>query len=198
MPQIDAGAGFLVPALILMAAALALTAFRVDAALARGDGEKLFWIGFTGLLAALLAVAWAVADTPGARPWIGLAAVAAAAGAAGWVRARHRRRVEDRKRRELAQAVTALERRHDAVLLSWSSYELDEWKAQEKPGLKDPANPETKSLMRAMKAAAALRPLDGAAAAPEKAELDKYAAAVAGLEQAWAGAEASGGDNRAA
>ena len=53
MPQVDAGAGFLVTALILMVAAVALTAFRVDAALDRGDGEKLFWIGFTGLLAAL-------------------------------------------------------------------------------------------------------------------------------------------------
>ncbi|WP_341394654.1 hypothetical protein [Arthrobacter sp. G119Y2] len=197
MPQVDAGAGFLVTALIIMAAAFALTAFRVDAALDRGDGEKLFWIGFTGLLAALLAVAWAVAGNPGAGPWIGLAAVAGAGGAAGWVQARHRRRVQDRLRNERARAVAALERRHETVLLSWSSYELDEWKAEEKPGLKDPARPETKSLMRAMKAAAALRPLEGAAEAPE-AELDKYAAAVAGLEQAWAAAEAAGGDDRAA
>ncbi|WAP51886.1 hypothetical protein OL239_00480 [Arthrobacter sp. ATA002] len=68
MPQAETISGFLIPALILMAAALALTAFRVDAALDRGDGEKLFWIGFTGLLAALLAVAWAVAGSPGARP----------------------------------------------------------------------------------------------------------------------------------
>ncbi|WP_461169818.1 hypothetical protein [Arthrobacter sp. Z1-15] len=197
MPQVDAGAGFLVTALIIMAAAFALTAFRVDAALDRGDGEKLFWIGFTGLLAALLAVAWAVAGNPGAGPWIGLAAVAGAGGAAGWVQARHRRRVQDRLRNERARAVAALERRHETVLLSWSSYELDEWKAEEKPGLKDPARPETKSLMRAMKAAAALRPLEGAAEAPG-AELDKYAAAVAGLEQAWAAAEAAGGDDRAA
>ena len=198
MPQVDAGAGFLVTALIIMAAALALTAFRVDAALDRGDGEKLFWIGFTGLLAALLAVAWAVAGNPGAGPWIGLAAVAGAGGAAGWVQVRHRRRVQDRLRGERARVIAALERRHDAVLLSWSSYELDEWKAEEKPGLRDPARPETKSLMRAMKAAAALRPLEGAAGGPEGEELDKYAAAVAGLEQAWAAAEAAGGDDRAA
>ena len=198
MPQADAGAGFLVTALILMVAAVALTAFRVDAALDRGDGEKLFWIGFTGLLAALLAVAWAVAGNPGAGPWIGLAAVGTAAAAGGWVQVRHRRRMQDRMRSERAQSIAALERRHDAVLLSWSSYELDEWKAEEKPGLKDPARPETKSLMRAMKAAAALRPLEGGAAALDEAELDSYAAAVAGLEQAWAGAEAAGGDNRAA
>ncbi|WAP51885.1 hypothetical protein OL239_00475 [Arthrobacter sp. ATA002] len=68
----------------------------------------------------------------------------------------------------------------------------------EKPGLRDPAKPETKTLMRAMKAAAAVRPLEGEPAAPGDAELEEYAAAVAGLEKAWAGAEAAGGDGRAA
>lgn len=197
MPHVDVGAGFLIPALILMAAALALTAFRVDAALARGDGEKLFWIGFTGLLAALLAVAWAVGSDPGAGPWIGLLAVAGAAGAAAWVQVRNRRRMEGRVREESRRRIAALERRHDEVLLSWSSYELDEWKAVEKPGLKDGTKPETKTLMRAMKAASALRPVEGTDAALNEAELGNYAAAVAGLEKAWERAEATAGGGRA-
>ena len=197
MPQVDASAGFLIPALILMAAALALTAMRVDAALERGDGERLFWISFTGLLAALLAVAWAVAGNPGARPWVGLVAVAGAAGATGWVRVRSRRRREDRLRNERGRRIAALERRHDAVLLSWSSYELDDWKALERPGLKDASRPETKSLMQAMKAAAALRP-QPAVSDLDEAELVSYEAAVAGLEQAWENAETSAGDGRAA
>jgi hypothetical protein len=197
MPQVDASAGFLIPALILMAAALALTAMRVDAALERGDGERLFWISFTGLLTALLAVAWAVAGNPGARPWVGLVAVAGAAGAAGWVRVRSRRRREDRLRNERGRRIAALERRHDAVLLSWSSYELDDWKALERPGLKDASRPETKSLMQAMKAAAALRPQPAVSDLAES-ELDSYEAAVAGLEQAWENAETSAGDGRAA
>jgi hypothetical protein len=197
MPQVDASAGFLIPALILMAAALALTAMRVDAALERGDGERLFWISFTGLLTALLAVAWAVAGNPGARPWVGLVAVAGAAGAAGWVRVRSRRRREDRLRNERGRRIAALERRHDAVLLSWSSYELDDWKALERPGLKDASRSETKSLMQAMKAAAALRP-QPAVSDLDEAELVSYEAAVAGLEQAWENAETSAGDGRAA
>jgi hypothetical protein len=197
MPQVDASAGFLIPALILMAAALALTAMRVDAALERGDGERLFWISFTGLLTALLAVAWAVAGNPGARPWVGLVAVAGAAGAAGWVRVRSRRRREERLRNERGRRIAALECRHDAVLLSWSSYELDDWKALERPGLKDASRPETKSLMQAMKAAAALRPQPAVSDLAES-ELDSYEAAVAGLEQAWENAETSAGDGRAA
>ncbi|MCC9197484.1 hypothetical protein QNO08_00605 [Arthrobacter sp. zg-Y820] len=198
MPHIDAGSGFLIPALILMVAALALTAFRVDVALARNDGENLFWVGLTGLLTALLAVAWAVAGNPEAGPWIGLAAVAGATGAASWVRVRNRRRGEKRRRSERRQRIAELERRHESVLLSWSAYELDDWKAMEKPGLQDAAKPETRALLRAMKAAAALRPAEGSAAALSEAELGNYGAAVAGLEKAWESAEATAGGGQAA
>ena len=198
MPQVDMSAGFLLPALILMAAALGLTAIKVDAALGRGDGEKLFWIGFTGMLTALLAVAWAAASNPGARPWVGLAAVAGAVGAGCWVQARNRRRRENRKRNERRRHIADLERRHDAVLLSWSSYELDDWKALERPGLKDTSRPEIKSLMRAMKNAAALRPSQNAAPEVDESRLDSYGAAVSGLEQAWETAETSSGNSQAA
>lgn len=198
MPLVDAGSGFLIPALVLLVAALVLTAFRVDAALARNDGENLFWIGLTGLLTALLAVAWAVGGNPETGPWIGLLAVAETAGAGAWVRVRNRRRRDNRRLEEHRQRMAALQRRHDAVLLSWSSYELDDWKAVEKPGLKDPAKPETKALMRAMKAAAVLRPVGDSAGARSGADLNSYGDAVAALEKAWESAEATAGGGQAA
>lgn len=198
MPYLDVGTGMLVPALILMAAALGLTAIGVDAALARRDSERLFWVGFTGLLTALLAVAWAAAESSAAAPWVGLLAVAVGAGAAGWVGRRERRRRAARLQAEFRGRIQALERRHDAVLLSWSAYETDAWKAVEKPGLTDLARPETKGLIRAMKAAAVLRPHDGAAAEPAGARVDDYASAVEGLERAWKTAEETAGGGRAA
>ena len=198
MPLIDAGASTLLPALVLLIAALAVTAFRVDAALARGDGEKIFWVGLTGSLTALLAVAWAVAGSPGSGPWVGLAAVLGASGAAGWVRMRHRRREEARSQKARRQRMAALERRHDEVLRSWSSYELDGWKALEKPGLSDAAKPETKDLMRAMKSAAALRPREEEPGSLGDAEIREYGTAVARLEEAWTSAEASAGGGQAA
>ncbi|MBP3035793.1 hypothetical protein J2M53_05915 [Arthrobacter sp. zg-ZUI100] len=201
MPYVDAGPGLLVPALILMAAALALTAVGVDAALARRDSETLFWVGLTGLLTLLLAVAWAAAESTWAAPWVGLAAVAGSAGASLWVVRRQRRRQLARHRKEVSGRVHELQRRHDAVLLSWSSYELDAWKAVEKPGLADLDKPETKGLMRAMREAASLRPdggAPGAAGVGSDTGLDAYALAVTRLEEAWQAAEDSAGDGRAA
>jgi len=193
MPLIEAGGSMLVPALLLMTAAMILTAVWIDAALARRDGEKLFWVGLTGSLTVLLAVAWAVAGSPGSGPWVGLAAVGGAAGAVRWVQVRHRRRQAARQRDARRRQITALERRHDAVLKSWSSYELDGWKALEKPGLADTAKPETKNLMRAMKSAAALRPPLEASGSLDDEEIRDYGAAVAGLENAWVRAEESAG-----
>lgn len=201
MPHVDAGIGLLVPALVLMAAAVGLTAVGVDAALARRDSETLFWVGLTGLLTLLLALAWVAAQSTWAAPWVGLAAVAGTAGASLWVARRQRRRQLSRHRKELHGRIKDLERRHDAVLLSWSSYELDAWKAVEKPGLADLEKPETKGLMRAMREAASLRPGDGAPGAAgvgSEAGLDAYALAVTRLEEAWQTAEDSAGDGRAA
>ncbi len=188
----------LVPALLLMIAAMVVTASQVDAALAREDGEKLFWVGLTGFLTAVLAVAWAVAGSPGSGPWVGLAAVAGAFAVVRWVQVRHRRRKETRRREARRRRIEALELRHDAVLRSWSSYELDEWKALEKPGLSDTAKPETRNLMRAMKSAAALRPLTEDSGPVDDARIRDYGTAVAGLEEAWVSAEASAGGGQAA
>ena len=198
MPLEDAGASVLIPALLLLTAAIAVTAARVDAALSRGDGENLFWIALTGLLTTVLAIVWAVAGSPGSGPWVGLAAVAGTAGAGGWLRIRHRRRAAARRQAAQQARIAEFEHRHDAVLLSWSSYELDAWKALEKPGLGEKSKPETKTLMRAMKAAAALRPADGLPDALDEPRIRDYGAAVAGLEKAWEQAEASAGGGRAA
>ena len=198
MPLVEAGATALVPALILLAAALGITAVRVDAALARGDGEKGFWVGLTGLLTALLAVVWAVAGSPRSGPWVGLASIAGAAGAFWWIRTRRRQRVNARKREEQRRRIAAATHRHDSVLLSWSSYELDAWKALEKPGMGNADRAESKALMRAMKAAAALRPQEEAPVEMNEKELADYETAVAGLEEAWGIAEDSAGGGRAA
>ena len=68
----------------------------------------------------------------------------------------------------------------------------------EKPGLSDTSKPETKTLMRAMKDASALRPADGLPDALDEQRIRDYGAAVAGLEKAWERAEASAGGGRAA
>ncbi|MET4060621.1 hypothetical protein ABIB35_002172 [Arthrobacter sp. UYP6] len=198
MPLEDTGAPVLIPALLLLATAMAVTAARVDAALRRGDGENLFWIALTGLLTVLLAIVWAVAGSPGSGPWVGLAAVAGTAGAGGWLRMRHRRRIQARRQAARRARIAEIEHRHDAVLLSWSSYELDAWKALEKPGLGDTSKPETKTLMRAMKAAAVLRPAEELPEALDEQRIREYGAAVEGLEKAWERAEASAGGGRAA
>lgn len=197
MPLVDAGATALVPALILLAAAVVITASRIDAALNRGDGEKLFWVGMTGLLTALLALAWAISGSPSSGPWLGAASLAGAALAVWWVRRRHQRRLAARVREERRRRISAIERRHDAVLLSWSSYELDGWKALEKPGLADAHKPETKHLIGAMRTAAALRPADDGGGLAEK-DITDYGTAVAQLEEAWEHAEDTAGGGQAA
>lgn len=198
MPLVEAGTTALVPALILLAAAVIVTAARVDAALERGDGEKLFWVGLTGLLTALLAIVWAVAGSPQSGPWVGLASMVGAAGALWWIRVRQRRRVTARKREDRRRRIAAATRRHDSVLVSWSSYELDAWKALEKPGIGNVDRVESKALMRAMKAAAALRPHEEKSADMNEKEMADYESAVAGLEEAWEDAENSAGGGRAA
>lgn len=198
MPLVEAGTTALVPALMLLAAAVIVTAARVDAALERGDGEKGFWIGLTGLLTALLAIVWAVAGSPQSGPGVGLASIAGAAGAVWWIRVRQRRRVTARRREDRRRRIAAATRRHDSVLVSWSSYELDGWKALEKPGIGNADRVESKALMRAMKAAAALRPHEEGPAEMNEKEMADYETAVAGLEEAWGEAEKSAGGDQAA
>lgn len=65
--------GFLagLPALLLAAAAIGLTAPGLDSALRREDGERLFWVSLTGGLAVVAAIAWASLAAPGAGGRVG-------------------------------------------------------------------------------------------------------------------------------
>lgn len=181
-------------ALLLAGVALAGTAVSIDSALRRGDSEQLFWGGFTGVLAVILTAVWAVSIRPADAPAVGLL-VTAGAGAAGvWINRRQvRRRLAARQEAERRRRLE-LEGRHEAVLLRWSSYELDPFAALELPGIHDVRQDRTRQLVRAMKAAesARTRLVDGTGSDGE------YEAAVRRLEEALAAAEDRSPDDRAA
>ncbi|MBD8042286.1 hypothetical protein H9638_00520 [Arthrobacter sp. Sa2BUA2] len=184
MPGVDGSLLAAIPAILLAAAAVLFTAPALDAALRRDDGERLFWVGFTGLLTGILAVAWAGLAGTGAAAATGLLLVAGSAGAWIWLRRRHRARKQARAERIWAKRLHGLDRRREAILREWSSYELDPWKGVEYPGLGDVREAETSRLARASRDALAAQE---AARVPsqETAALSTYAAAVDRLEEAW-------------
>ena len=177
-------AGFLaaLPALLLAAAAVGLTAPALDAALRREDGERAFWTGLTGGLAVVAAIAWAGLAAPGAAAVVGVLALGGSAGAWYWLvrrdRARKRARLDKLRRRR----VQALARRREAVLLEWGSYELDPWKGVEFPGLTDVREKETSLLARAAREALSAHE---AAQAGDDEDVARYGSAVSELEAAW-------------
>ena len=180
--------------LLLVGLALGGTAVTVDSALKRGDSEQLFWGGFTGVLAVILTAVWAVSLRPADAPLVGLLVTAGAVAAGGGVRRRwSRRRLAARKEAERLRR-QELTDRHQAVLLRWSAYELDPFKALELPGIHDVQQDKTRQLVRAMKTAesARMRLEDGSGSAPE------YEAAVLRLEEALAAAEDRSAGGRAA
>ncbi len=183
-------AGFLaaLPALLLAAAAVGLTAPALDAALRREDGERAFWTGLTGGLAVVAAIAWAGLAAPGAAAVVGVLALGGSAGAWHWLvrrdRARKRARLDKLRRRR----VQALARRREAVLLEWGSYELDPWKGVEFPGLTDVREKETSLLARAAREALSAHE---AAQAGDDEDVARYGTAVSELEAAWERARAA-------
>lgn len=178
--------GFLagLPALLLAAAAIGLTAPAIDSALRREDGERLFWVSLTGGLAVVAAIAWAGLAAPGAGAVVGLLALGGSAGAWYWVDRRHRARKRARVERLRRRRLETLASRREAVLLEWGSYELDPWKGVEYPGLTDVREKETSQLARAAREAAAAHEAAGAGDAGDSA-LERYGNAVAELETAW-------------
>ena len=184
MPGVDGSLLAAIPAILLAAAAVLFTAPALDAALRRDDGERLFWVGFTGLLTGILAVAWAGLAGTGAAAVTGLVLVAGSAAASIWLRRRHRARKLARAERIWAKRLHGLDLRREAVLREWSSYELDPWKGVEYPGLGDVREAETSRLARASRDALTAQE---AAQSPsrEPAALGTYAAAVDRLEEAW-------------
>lgn len=173
-----------IPAILLAAAVVLATPPAMDAALRRDDGERLFWTGFIGLLAGVLAVTWAGLVAAGAAAIAGIGLLAGCAGAWIWLRRRHRARRRASAERARARHLQALDQRREAVLREWSSYELDPWKGLEYPGLGDVREAETGRLARA--ARDALEAQDAAQyGTREPAAQGAYAAAVDRLEDAW-------------
>ena len=184
MPGLDGSFLAAIPAILLAVAAVLVSVPALDTALRRDDGERLFWVGFTGLLTGILAVAWAGMAGTGAAAATGLVLVAGSAAAWIWLRRRHRARKQARAERIFAKRLHSLDRRREAVLREWSSYELDPWKGLEYPGLGDVRQAETSRLARASRDALTAQE---AAQAPsrEASALGTYAAAVDRLEEAW-------------
>ena len=178
--------GFLaaLPALLLAAAAVGLTAPALDSALRRDDGERLFWVGLTGGLAVVAAIAWAGLTAPGAAAVVGVLALGGSAGAWYWVARRHRARKRARVEKLRRRSLQSLARRREAVLLEWGSYELDPWKGAEFPGLTDVREKETSQLARAAREATEAHEAAGSDAADDAA-VERYGSAVGDLEAAW-------------
>ena len=184
MPGTDGGFFAAIPAILLAAAAVLFTAPALDAALRRDDGERLFWVGFTGVLTGVLAVAWAGLAGAVAAAVTGLGLLAGSAGAWIWLRRRHRVRKLARAEAARRRQISSLEQRRESVLRQWSSYELDPWKGMEYPGLGDVREAETSRLARAARDALAAKEA-ALSQSRDSAALGSYAAAVDHLEKAW-------------
>ena len=184
MPGADGSFLAAIPAILLAVAAVLFTAPALDAALRRDDGERLFWVGFTGLLTGILAVAWAGLAGTGAAAATGLVLVAGSAATWIWLRRRHRARKQARAERIWLKRLHGLDHRREAVLREWSSYELDPWKGIEYPGLGDVRQAETSRLARASRDALAAQEV-AQSLSRETDALGAYAAAVDRLEEAW-------------
>lgn len=168
-------------ALILLAGSAGASAWLVDSALRREDGERAFWGGFTGVMAIILCAVWAVLAAPALAPLAGVVLLVSTGAAGLWLRRRRLRRLRHRQEQLAQRRMAALDGRHRLVLSQWQAYELDPFKALERPELTDVTQPLTSSLIRAMRVAEQAR--DAALANP--AEQGGYARAVERLEDAW-------------
>ena len=176
------------PALLLAAAALGVAVPALDAALRREDGERIFWIGLTGGLAVVAAIAWAGLAAPGAAAAVGVLALGGSAGAGYWLARRHRARKRARLEKLRRRRIQALDQRREAILLEWGSLELDPWKGLEYPGLTDVRERETSLLARAAREA---RSAHEAAQSGDEEAAERYGSAVDELESAWERARAA-------
>lgn len=191
MPGMDSSFVAALPALLLAAAAVLLAPPAMDAALRKDDGERLFWFGLSGMLTAVAAVAWAGLTSPAAAAVTGLCVLAGSAAAGLWLRKRQRDRRHARIQRLRTKELELLARRQEAILLEWSSYELDPWKEIEYPGIADVRISETSRLAGAVRQAEAAKQAVGMVPADDADALRRYAAAVDGLEGAWEAARSA-------
>ncbi|MHA7154514.1 hypothetical protein [Arthrobacter sp. TMN-50] len=186
-------ASFVIQATIAVAVVgilTAITAVALASSLKRHDDiDSLFWYGFSGFVAVVLAVIGAAATIPGSGGTVTAGALVSTGLAAGWLwRGERERRVrlDDEAARQQSEN---LRTRHDRVLQQWVSYELDPAAAIDFPAMTDLSRSDTSQLIQSMRAAALLRVRfdDGDVGAPE------YESAVARLEAALAAAETAAG-----
>ncbi|BBE21240.1 hypothetical protein MN0502_01230 [Arthrobacter sp. MN05-02] len=172
----------------VMAAAAAVTGWRIDAASRRDAGaDDYFWIAFGGIVV-IAGGGVAAATMSGAGALLAvLTGVGACAAAAAWAWRRHAQRA--RAARESAHSAAWGElRRHDAIIRQWADYDVDPAKAIRYPAMHDPGHPAARPVVRALRAA-------GDEGNPESGgrrdgrDLQRYADAVARLERTFDAAE---------
>lgn len=135
---------------VVMAATVALTAWRVDAVSRRkGGADDYFWVVFGGGVVVLGAgVVAGTTGAPGALLALGVG-VGSVVTAAAWSSRQHGRR-----RAETAAVTWAdLHGRHDAAVRRWADYDVDPAKAIDYPAMHDPASPAGRPVIRALRAA---------------------------------------------
>ncbi|MHA7293194.1 hypothetical protein [Arthrobacter sp. HLT1-21] len=186
-------ASFVIQATIAVAVVgmlTAITAAVLAGSLKRNDDvDSLFWYGFSGFVAVVLAVIAAAATIPGSEGMVTAAALLCGGLAAGWLWRGERERRASLDAEAIRREGENLRARHERVLQQWVTYELDPAAAIDFPAMTDLSRSDTSQLIRSMRAAALSRVRfdDGSSVAPE------YESAVARLEAALAAAETAAG-----
>lgn len=173
----------------VMAAAAAVTGWRIDAASRRDAGaDDYFWIAFGGIVV-IAGGGVAAATMSGAGALLAvLTGVGACAAAAAWAWRRHAQRARAARESAHSAAWGELRRRHDAIIRQWADYDVDPAKAIRYPAMHDPGHPAARPVVRALRAA-------GDEGNPESGgrrdgrDLQRYADAVARLERTFDAAE---------
>lgn len=191
-------AGFLsyvAATLVVVGLLTAGTALALRRSLTRNtDVDSLFWFGFSGAAAIILAIVVSAATLPGSAGIVSAGALLCVGIAGGWLwrgeRDRRARLVQDALRRER----DLLRNRHESVLQEWVTYELDPAAAIDYPAMTDLSRADTSQLIRAMRSAALLK---ARCEADDDGWAD-YEAAIGRLETAFTAAEKSAGVVRGA
>ncbi|MDJ0315639.1 hypothetical protein [Arthrobacter antibioticus] len=124
------------------------------------DPDSTFWYAFTGLCV-LLPMIIIPALTSNLTSILLLVFAMAAAITTHKILQRQQATANQEKRRtQLSVALLAITAQHDVLIAQWSRYELDPGAAIEFPSMSDVRVPETSALIRAVAAAARLRPSD--------------------------------------
>lgn len=151
-----------------------------------GLPDAAFWDSFAGLAVVVPAVVVPSLVSPWAGLMLGLLAAGTAGAAYRWTPRLFSWQDARRMSRETQAANEAAAARHRDALTRWRRYELDPGYCIDYPAMSDPSRPETAALIRAMKAAEALRGGSGAGYGPA---VDRLVRALAEAERA-AGAAA--------